>query len=136
MTVARVPGSVLLDLGVRMNKILEVNTKFAYALVEPGVTFTDLYNYIQERKLPLWIDVPDLGGGSVLGNTIDRGGSPQCCRSDESWLYPLRRPLYDALRIGSRPSKWRGYPHWHGGIARQQYLATFPLWYLTVTRVI
>jgi 4-cresol dehydrogenase (hydroxylating) flavoprotein subunit len=57
-----------------MNKILEVNEKFAYALVEPGVTFKDLYDYIQERKLPLWIDVPDLGGGSVLGNTIERGG--------------------------------------------------------------
>jgi hypothetical protein len=23
--------------------------------------------------LPLWIDTPDLGGGSVLGNAIDRG---------------------------------------------------------------
>jgi len=21
----------------------------------------------------LWVDVPDLGGGSVLGNTLDRG---------------------------------------------------------------
>ena len=71
---ARVRGSVMLDLGIRMNRVLEVNEKFAYALVEPGVTFIDLYNYIQERKLPLWIDVPDLGGGSVLGNTIERGG--------------------------------------------------------------
>jgi len=53
-------------MGARMNKILEVNEKFAYALVEPGVTFFDLYNYIQERKLKLWVDVPDLGEDPFL----------------------------------------------------------------------
>lgn len=72
--VARVSGSVLLDLGVRMNKILEVNEKFAYAVVEPGVTYFALYDYIQKRGLKLWLDVPDLGGGSLLGNTMERGG--------------------------------------------------------------
>lgn len=71
---ARVYGSVLLDVGARMNRILEVNEKFAYALLEPGVTFFDLYNYIQKHMLKLWIDVPDLGGGSILGNTTERGG--------------------------------------------------------------
>jgi 4-cresol dehydrogenase (hydroxylating) len=58
-----------------MNRILEVNEKYAYALVEPGVTFFDLYNYIQKHKLKLWIDVPDLGEGSILGNTTERGGT-------------------------------------------------------------
>jgi 4-cresol dehydrogenase (hydroxylating) flavoprotein subunit len=72
--VARVRGSVLFDMGARMNRILEVNEKFAYALVEPGVTFFDLYKYIQDHKLKLWLDVPDLGGGSILGNTVERGG--------------------------------------------------------------
>jgi len=57
-----------------MNRILEVNEKYAYALVEPGVTFFDLYKYIQDHKLKLWVDVPDLGGGSILGNTVERGG--------------------------------------------------------------
>lgn len=41
--------------------------------MEPGVTYFKLYEEIQSRGLPLWIDTPDLGGGSVLGNAIDRG---------------------------------------------------------------
>lgn len=71
----RVPGSVGMDMGKNMNKILKVDTEGAYALVEPGVTFQDLHNYLIENNLrdKLWVDVPDLGGGSILGNTIERG---------------------------------------------------------------
>jgi (+)-pinoresinol hydroxylase len=66
-------GSVVLDLK-RMNRILEVNEAAAYALVEPGVSYFDLYRYIQEHQLKVWIDCPDPGWGSVVGNAIDRGG--------------------------------------------------------------
>src|SRR5688572_23490409 len=65
-------GSVVLDLK-RMKRILEVNERNAYALVEPGVSYFDLYRYIQERKLRLWIDCPDPGWGSVIGNALDHG---------------------------------------------------------------
>ncbi len=37
------------------------------------VTLLALRREILRRNLPLWIDCPDLGGGSVLGNAIDRG---------------------------------------------------------------
>lgn len=38
------------------------------------MTFFALYEEIQRRGYKhLWVDVPDLGGGSVLGNTLDRG---------------------------------------------------------------
>jgi len=66
-------GSVVLDLK-RMNRILEVDEKNAYALVEPGVSYFDLYRYIQEKGLNLWLDVPDPGWGSPVGNSLDRGG--------------------------------------------------------------
>jgi FAD/FMN-containing dehydrogenase len=66
-------GSVVLDLK-RMNRILEVNERNAYALVEPGVSYFDLYRYIQEKGLKLWVDVPDPGWGSPIGNSLDRGG--------------------------------------------------------------
>ncbi|SPO54634.1 FAD linked oxidase domain protein [Pseudomonas sp. JV551A1] len=65
-------GSVVLDLK-RMNRIIEVNESNAYAIVEPGVTYFDLYNYISERGLKLWVDAADPGWGSVLGNAIDHG---------------------------------------------------------------
>lgn len=42
----RVRGSVCLDMGRHMKKILKVDVEGAYALVEPGVTFFDLHNYL------------------------------------------------------------------------------------------
>ena len=66
-------GSVVIDLK-RMNRVLEVNEENAYALVEPGVSYFDLYRHIQERGLKVWVDVPDPGWGSPLGNALDRGG--------------------------------------------------------------
>jgi FAD/FMN-containing dehydrogenase len=69
----RVPGSVVVDLGRNMNKILKLDENSATCMVEPGVSYFRLYEEIQKRNLRLWIDTPDLGGGSVLGNAIDRG---------------------------------------------------------------
>ena len=66
-------GSVVLDLK-RMNRVLEVNDKNHYALVEPGVSYFDLYRYIQEKGLKVWIDPPDPGWGSLVGNALERGG--------------------------------------------------------------
>lgn len=65
-------GSVVLDLK-RMNRILEVSEENATCLVEPGVSYFDLYRYIRERKLKLWIDCPDPGWGSLIGNALDHG---------------------------------------------------------------
>jgi 4-cresol dehydrogenase (hydroxylating) len=65
-------GSVVLDLK-RMNRIIEVDDKRHFAIVEPGVAYFDLYRYIQERGLKVWIDVPDPGWGSVVGNALDHG---------------------------------------------------------------
>ena len=65
-------GSGVLDLK-RMNRVVEVNERNAYALVEPGVSYFDLYNHIQNAKLDVWIDPPDPGWGSVIGNALDGG---------------------------------------------------------------
>ena len=67
-----VPGTVVLDLK-RMNKILEVNEELAYAWVEPGVSFFDLYRYFQENGHKLWMSVPGPGWGSIVGNGVERG---------------------------------------------------------------
>jgi (+)-pinoresinol hydroxylase len=65
-------GSVVLDLK-RMNRIIEVDADRHYAIVEPGVSYFDLFNYITERNLDLWIDCPDPGWGSLIGNALDHG---------------------------------------------------------------
>ncbi len=66
-------GCVVVDLK-RMNRVLEVNEDNASCLVEPGVSYFDLYRYIEERGLKVWVDVPDPGWGSPVGNALDRGG--------------------------------------------------------------
>ncbi len=66
-------GSVVLDLK-RMNRVIEVNDKNHYALVEPGVSYFDLYRHIQDKGLKVWIDPPDPGWGSPVGNALERGG--------------------------------------------------------------
>ena len=64
----------------RMNKVLEVNEKFSYAVVEPGVTFGDLYAYCVEKKLKVWPSTASLGWGSVVGN-VSLTGSNFCAFS-------------------------------------------------------
>lgn len=68
----RVRGSVVVNLR-RMNRVLEVNEAAAYAVVEPGVRFFDLYEAVRARETKLWVSVPDLGWGSVIGNTLEYG---------------------------------------------------------------
>lgn len=65
-------GSVVVDLK-RMNKVIAVDEGRCSAIVEPGVSYFDLYRYIQERQLKVWLDCPDPGWGSVVGNALDHG---------------------------------------------------------------
>lgn len=63
---------VMLDL-VRMNRILEVNVEHGYVVLEPGVSFDDLYTYLVENRIPLWMSAAAHTWGSVLGNALERG---------------------------------------------------------------
>ena len=63
----RVGGSVVLSL-YRMDRILEVDEKAAYAVVEPGVTFFDLYHHCRKFAPTLWPSCPSIAWGSVIGN--------------------------------------------------------------------
>lgn len=66
-------GQVVMDLR-RMNKIIEVDPDLCTALVEPGVTYQQLYDYLQEHKLPLWFSCPAPSAiAGPLGNMVDRG---------------------------------------------------------------
>lgn len=66
-------GAAIMDLS-RMNRIVEVNTELAYAVIEPGVTQQQLYDHLREQKTGLWLDCTGAGcGASLVGNTLDRG---------------------------------------------------------------
>jgi 4-cresol dehydrogenase (hydroxylating) len=51
-----------------------VDPELCTALVEPGVTYQQLYDYIQEHKLPLMLSFPAPSAiAGPVGNTMDRG---------------------------------------------------------------
>jgi 4-cresol dehydrogenase (hydroxylating) len=68
----RVGGSISISLR-RMNRVVEVNEELAYAVVEPGVRWFDLYDELRARGSRLMVSIPDLGWGSVIGNSLDNG---------------------------------------------------------------
>ena len=57
----------------QMNRVLDVNEALAYALVEPGVGYYDLYAHLRARGSTLWVDPPAAGWGSLTGNALERG---------------------------------------------------------------
>ena len=64
-------GSIVLDLS-RMKKI-EMDVEKGTVLVEPGVGFYDLFDYVEENDIPFWISPIGNSLGSVAGNALDRG---------------------------------------------------------------
>ncbi|PCG88406.1 FAD-binding, type 2 [Penicillium occitanis (nom. inval.)] len=96
-----VAGSVVLDLH-RMNRVLEVNEADAYAIVEPGVSFFDLYEEIKRRDLALWPSCAAIGWGSVLGNTLDHGFgyTPDGVHTEAQCGMEVVLPTGELLRTG------------------------------------
>jgi 4-cresol dehydrogenase (hydroxylating) len=68
----RLRGSVIVNLR-RLDRVLEVSDELAYAVVEPGVRFFDLHDHLRAGGHRLWPSIPDLGWGSVIGNTLEYG---------------------------------------------------------------
>jgi 4-cresol dehydrogenase (hydroxylating) len=67
------PGQIVLELR-RMNRIIEVDPELGTALVEPGVTFKQLNDYLIEHDIPFWMNKPAPAPIlSPLGWTLERG---------------------------------------------------------------
>ncbi len=65
---------VVLDLGARMRRILEIDERLGFAELEPGVSYAQLYEELGRRGHPLMLDTtsgPPEGG--IVGNTLDKG---------------------------------------------------------------
>ncbi|KAI1349860.1 hypothetical protein F5Y01DRAFT_316361 [Xylaria sp. FL0043] len=117
----RVRGSVLIDLGRRMNKILDINPDDYTCLVEPGVTFFALHEEIQRRGYDhLWIDTPDVGGGSVIGNTVDRGvgytpyGDHWAVHSGLEVVLPTGEVIRTGMGALPGNNTWQTFPYGFG----------------------
>jgi 4-cresol dehydrogenase (hydroxylating) len=66
-------GCAIVDLG-RMNRIVEVNGQYGYAVLEPGVTQQQLFEHLRERHPTLFFNVTGSSRDtSVVGNWLERG---------------------------------------------------------------
>ena len=64
------PG-VVLDLQ-RMNRIVDIDSASATALVEPGVSYAQLHSHLRANAPELWTDPDRCGGNSVAGSITAR----------------------------------------------------------------
>ena len=127
----RVSGTFTVSLR-RMNRVLEVDEQNCMALVEPGVRFFDLYDHLRATGSKLWMSVPDLGGGSVVGNALEHGlgYTPLGDHFARHCGMEVVLPDGDILRTGmggmSNPHNWLVYPHsagptWDGMFTQSNY---------------
>ena len=122
-----IAGTVVLDMG-RMNKIIEVDEKSAHCLLEPGVGFFDLYQYLEEHKIPLWMSVPANAWGSVIGNALERGigYTPYGDHCDQLCGLEVVLPQGDLVRTGmgaiDNSTSWQRYRHGIGPSWEQMFV--------------
>ena len=115
----RTRGSVLVNLR-EMNRVLEINEELAYAVVEPGVRWFDLYDALEAAGGGLWPSIPDLGWGSVVGNSLEygRGYTPGGDHASSLCGLEVVLPSGEVLRTGmgamTDSKSWRIYQHGYG----------------------
>jgi 4-cresol dehydrogenase (hydroxylating) len=67
------PGQVIIDLS-RMNRVVELDPRLAYVVIEPGVTQGQLAQLLAEQRTGLWLDCTGAGPDvSIVGNVLERG---------------------------------------------------------------
>ena len=106
----RVSGSVVVDLS-RMKKI-EVDVDNGTVLLEPGVGFFDLYDYLKTHKIPLWLSTPGNSWGSVIGNALDRGVGYTPYGQNTQQLCGLEVVLPDGDVVRTGMGAMSGAPSW------------------------
>lgn len=66
-------GGVVMDLS-RMNKIVDFDEEMAYVTLQPGVTFQQLFEFLESKDSGLMMDsIATTPGASIVGNTMERG---------------------------------------------------------------
>lgn len=118
----RVRGSVTVDLGRRMKTILDINPEDYTCLVEPGVSFYALREVLKERgyEKHMWLDTPDLGGGSIIGNTVDRGvgytpyGDHWACHAGLEVVLPTGEVIRTGMGALPGSNSWQLFPYGFG----------------------
>lgn len=113
-----VPGTVVVNLR-RLNRVLEINEKLGYVVVEPGVSYRELYEAVQASGAKLVVDVPDLYWGSVIGNALDHGNGYTVYSDHAAALCGLEVVLPDGEIVRTGHGAMADSPNWH--LSRRGY---------------
>lgn len=70
-TIPRMGGSVIVDLS-HMKKIVRIDTRNRVAMVEPGVTFSELQPELEKVGLSAYMPLCPRGSKSVVGSILER----------------------------------------------------------------
>ena len=113
---ATTAGQVVVDLGRRMNRILDIDEKLAFAVVEPGVSYQMLHDELVRRGNRLMLDVtsgPPQGG--MIGNALDKGAgySPYFDHFGFSCGLEIVLGNGDVLRTGDGSIESKDLVNWH-----------------------
>jgi 4-cresol dehydrogenase (hydroxylating) flavoprotein subunit len=108
----RVRGSVIVSLR-NMNRVLEINEECAYAVVEPGVRWFDLYEAIKAGDHRLMLSIADLGWGGVIGNTLDHGATYMPYGLDMGMQCGMEVVLADGTVMRTGMGAMPGNKAWH-----------------------
>ena len=109
-------GQVVLDLGRRMDRIIEIDEELGYCVVQPGVTFAQMHEELERRGSTLAIS-PTSGPplGSLLGNALDKGGGAGLNGSHFENLCGMEVVLGNGeiIRTGEGGLDTEVHPNWH-----------------------
>jgi 4-cresol dehydrogenase (hydroxylating) len=108
----RVRGSIQLGFQ-RMNRVLEIDDELAYAVVEPGATWQDLHDEVAARGFDLLTPCPDLGWGSIIGNSMDGGHTYQHYGADYVMPTGFEVVLPDGELLRTGQGAIPGSTSWH-----------------------
>ena len=108
----RVKGCVIVSLR-NMNQVLEINEELGYAVVEPGVRWFDLYEAIEAQGANYMLSIADLGWGSVVGNTLEHGGTYLPYGLDFQMQCGMEVVLADGTLMRTGMGAMEGNKAWH-----------------------
>ncbi|MFM2475326.1 FAD-binding oxidoreductase, partial [Burkholderia cenocepacia] len=109
----RVRGTVLLHLGKRMDRVLEINERLAYAVVEPGVDYKSLYEAVEASGAQRMIDPTELDWGSPLGNIMEHGAGYTPYGDHAMWRCGMEVVLPDGSVMRTGQGALPGSKAWH-----------------------
>jgi len=118
----RAAGIVVVD-QKRMNRILEINEDFAYALIEPAVTYSQLHHRLHGGKPQLWLDCASLATGSPADDFVKRSfgctpyGDHVMMQCGMEVVLPDRSVVRTGMGAMPKSSSWQLFKYGYGPYA-------------------